>query len=147
MKLNLSVLFDEEFRKSLREAVLGEAKKLARAEVDLTVKKEVERLSQELSRVVSDQSSYRFRNMMYDVIKSMLTVSWNPASNEFRKMIDEAVQDRIRTTLEAPIKKVVDAAVNAAVKEKLKNKTVWEAEKQHDYIKTVVRQVLAEGFK
>lgn len=147
MKLNLSVLFDEEFRKGLREAVLGEAKKLARAEVDLTVKKEVERLSQELSRVVSDQSSYRFRNMMYDVIKSMLTVSWNPASEEFRKMIDEAVQDRIRATLDAPIRKVVDAAVNAAVKEKLKNKTVWEAEKQHDYIKTVIKQVLSEGFK
>lgn len=119
MKLTLTALFDDDTRAQIKEQVLGEARSIARSAIDNEVNAEIKRVGRSLYQ--------RWTNPDWTV------------QDQMRKAIKEAVLDRW-DGLKNEIVQVAIKAVDDAVAEKLKTKTVWEAQKQDAYIRKVFRE-------
>lgn len=121
MQITIKALFDEETRKQIRDAILGEARGIARSALEGTIGTEIARL---VTLMVNDTSGYkrtlneRVQTAVKDSVRDLVSSHW----------------DGIRTTIE----KAAETAVDAIVAQKLKDKTVWEAASQDTYIRKVV---------
>jgi hypothetical protein len=140
VKFNLNVLCDEEFRKQIKQAVLNQAKSLARSEVDLTVKAEVSRLA---AKLFQDQPSWLLKSIVLEAVRAIIGSSWG----EIGKMVEEKAAEIIRHTVfeevESAVRGAVVKAVNDEVKKKMKAKTIWDAQGQADFLRAMVREEVA----
>lgn len=124
MKLTLTALFDEETRKQVREAIFLEAKSIPRGEVATVVHAELKRAAEAaIKGMVTDP--WRFRDLMRETLKSVVTEQWD--------------------SLKAQIEKLLEESANKIIAKKLADKTVFEAEKQHVYVAAVVRRELEDS--
>jgi hypothetical protein len=144
MQITMKALLDDETRKEIREAVLGEARGVARSEVDLTINREVARLAALLSQELSlTDPSYRTRSLITEVVRNVLTSGWENLS----KQIEAVVVSKMEDALRGPIEKAIEKAAERNIAEKLKAMTVWKAEGQDQYVRKVVRSELKKLLK
>jgi hypothetical protein len=125
MQITLRAVFDEENRKQVVDAVLGEARKIARETIDAAIRAEVLRIS----KVVEERftKTQQLSKFITDALQRVLTERWL----EIRSRIDEHVA----------------LAADEVVAKKMASKTVWEAESQDAYVRQVVAQELKKILK
>lgn len=126
MQLTLKALFDEDTRKQLREVILGQAKSIARSELTEVIRAELEKkIALFLERITSQDrwgSSPPVSNLLTEAIGRVIQNKWS----EIGSKIDAAMQK----------------AADTVIAEKMKNKTVFEAEQQEMYMRQLIRSEL-----
>ena len=119
--MRFSMFIDDETRKQIRDALLSEVKGVSRSEIHSVFGAEMKRVGADImGRWTRD--SYTLSQIIRDQLRDLLTSRWASVA----ELVQELVQKQ----------------VDAAVAEKLKNKTVWEAQAQEAYIRNIVRQEL-----
>ena len=118
MKFSILAMVDEDTRKRIREVILGEAKAFTREQVNATVASELARILKHHIEKFTD-TKYKLQDLVKVAVKELVQDTWGTISQK----IDAAVEE----------------AADKAVVRKLKNKTVWEAKSQDDYIRNIVR--------
>jgi hypothetical protein len=126
MRFNLTALFDDDTRAQIKAAVLAEARNIARSVIDDTIKAEIERLGKALQQRFTAQD-WRAQSELKKAVKEVIVGHWDGIRGEIAK----AAQD----------------AVDAEVAKKMKDKTVFEAEKQDAYVRKVVKSELRSMLK
>ena len=122
MQITLKALFDDDTRAEIRKFLLGEVRGLARAEAERVFSAEVERsMKAKLADLFTTiTGTKQIDRSVGNVFREIFEGRWDAIS----RMIQESV----------------DRRVDMAAQQKLKNKTVWEAEKQRDFILEIARQ-------
>lgn len=146
MMFTLRALFDEQTRKELRDAVLGEAKTVARNEIDTAIREEVKRIGADIGSRLRDATDWRVKNMLVEAVQQVLTPSyWQ--DNKIGVLFEELLQRVLHQRLGKLTEQMVKDATDKAVAEKLRTKTVWEASSQDAYVRKVVRDELRKMMK
>lgn len=146
MMFTLRALFDEQTRKELRDAVLGEAKTVARNEIDAAIREEVKRIGADIGSRLRDATDWRVKNMLVEAVQQVLTPSyWQ--DNKIGVLFEELLQRVLHQRLGKLTEQMVKDATDKAVAEKLRTKTVWEASSQDAYVRKVVRDELRKMMK
>lgn len=120
MKAKIELLFDEDFRKEIKSKFLEIANSIPREEISATIKAEMERVTKQA--VASASMHWNLAEIAKEQIRGLFASRSPMWEGELRKAVREAADEEIL--------------------QKLKNKTVWEAEKQDAYIRKVVREEL-----
>lgn len=130
IQFTMKALFDEETRKQIREAVLGEARSIARSAVDLEINKEIKRIGTTLFEKYVG-SGYNGKpageELIRGVIRDMMTQTWNTT----RQMLLDEVKKQIE----------------AQIAQKMKTLTVWSAESQDAYVRKTAREEIRRMIK
>lgn len=146
MMFTLRALFDEQTRKELRDAVLGEAKTVARNEIDAAIRDEVKRIGADIGSRLRDATDWRVKNMLVEAVQQVLTPAyWR--DNQIGVLFEEVLQRVLHQRLGKLTEQMVKDATDKAVAEKLRTKTVWEASSQDAYVRKVVRDELRKMMK
>lgn len=129
MNLKAHIVIDEEVRKQIKAAILEEAKGLARGEVHAAMVAEAERVFRAETQKIFEHR-WDFNRVLSDALKGILESRAEEVTEAIAKKIDD----------------LAEKAVNKLVAKKLADKTVFEAEKQHDYVVKIVRAELKKAF-
>lgn len=141
MKAKLTMDVDKETEKSIKDLVLGFARGFARSEFEKGIKDEIARLTKKMS--TSFTNDYATKLLIKEVLASMVSDQWNTLSKSVRAVIKEVIEQE----LGARIKALAEDAVRLAVAQKLKDKTVWQASEQDNYVRNVVRSEVRNMLK
>lgn len=121
MKLFLTAILDEDFRKQVQKAILDQARAVARTSIDEAVKAEIVRVAKNIATNAYERERY-FKTAMTEAVKELIESHWDG--------------------IKAKVDELIEAAANRVVAQKLKDKTVFEAAKQDEYMRKVVRSEL-----
>lgn len=117
MKIFITALLEEETRKQIREAILGEARGIARSVLDQTVTVELKRIGATLHDRYA-KNDWLMKGMVKEILTEVLNNNWDKIAIKFYERLDVAAEE--------------------VIAKKLKNKTVWEAKHQDEYIRKIV---------
>lgn len=125
MNFKITALIDAETRKEIRELILSEGRALARELVSATMSDEVKRIVGALNQKAV-QNPWQMQGIFRDAISNMIKNQWGEVGERIQQAIDDAAEKKVAAML--------------------KNKTVWEAESQHEYVRKLIRQELRSMF-
>lgn len=138
MHFKMTAMLDEETRKAIRETLLGEAKGAARSEAQALFHKE---MKDTLQRTLSNftNNSWNMRSMATEALTNIFKDQWTD--------ISKTIRETIKTEMTNQMAAIAEVAVEKVVQKKLADKTVWEATKQNDHIRTLAREELQKLFR
>jgi len=139
MRFWLQTEMDPEDRKQVRNIIGDEAKAMIRSGLDKLMADELQRLSKTLVERLTEKSSHA-KQALHNAVAEVLRNQWG----EVGRLVESAVVDLMKMRMHEVVRKEVEAAAQKVVAQKLKDKTVWEAQKQHEYVRSVVRQMLVD---
>lgn len=138
MQFKFTALFDEETRKELKNTVLAFAKGIARNEIELAIRDEINRVGNALREQLGSKNDYRLKSLIYEQVQYVLSSTWGSVGPEMANIVEKVLESK----LDLKINNMVEKVAKANIAEKLRKKTVWEAESQDEYVRKVVRAEL-----
>ena len=129
INLSAKILVDDDTRKQIRDLILDQVRAATRGKIHETVEKEAERVARsEVMKLAQDR--WRIDIAFHKVLVQVLQTKLDDITKEIMSVVDG----------------LVEKAADKVVAKKLANKTVFEAEKQHDYVVKIVRAELKKAF-
>lgn len=116
MKLTLTALFDDATRAQVREAVLGEARGVARSVIDGEIEAEIKRTVNKHLDGNWGGATRKFEEVLNRLLGVMLKNSWD----DLAKMIQTAAERAAQLALSQKARMLDDAGVRALVRDEVR---------------------------
>jgi hypothetical protein len=112
---------DEEFRKNIKEHVMGVVRNIARSEIDTAWAAEIKRVA--ATKMKEFESSYSFTASIHAAVKGIMNDHWG----DIRAAIDESIREKVAAAVmnsanlsETKIRQIVENQTKQTIREMIR---------------------------